>query len=221
MPFLDGRHELPRNRAAEDVVHELEVGAARQRLDLDLAVAELAVAAGLLLVAAVRFRGRLDRLAIRDARRLQVDVDAEPALQLGDRHLDVQLALAGEQQLLGLRIAAVADRRILFLEPVHRRADLVLVAAALRLDRVGQHRLGKRDRRETRSASALSPSDVVRQRVLQLGDRAQIAGLDLRHVRLRLALQQHQMPEPLRRVLRLVVHGGVGLQRRPTRRGTS
>ena len=109
-----------------------------QRLDLDLAVAELAVAAGLLLVAAVRLGRRLDRLAVRNPRRLQVHVDAEAPFQLRDRDLDVQLSLAGEQQLLGLRIAAVADRRILFLEPVHRRADLVLVAAGLRLDRVGR-----------------------------------------------------------------------------------
>ena len=92
--LLDRRNELPRNRAAEDVVDELEIGAARQRLDLDLAVAELAVAAGLLLVAAVRLGRRLDRLAIRNARRLQVHVDAEAALQLRDRDLDVQLALA-------------------------------------------------------------------------------------------------------------------------------
>ena len=63
----------------------------------------------------------LDRLAVRNARRLQVDVDAEPPLQLRDRHFDVQLALSREQQLLRLRIAAVADRRIFFLEPVHRR----------------------------------------------------------------------------------------------------
>ena len=53
--LLDRRHELARDRAAEDVVDELEIGAARQRLDFDLAVAELAVAAGLLLVPAVRF----------------------------------------------------------------------------------------------------------------------------------------------------------------------
>ena len=63
-PLLDRRDELPRDRAAEDVVDELEVGAARQRLDLDLAVAELAVAAGLLLVPAVRLGRRRDRLAI-------------------------------------------------------------------------------------------------------------------------------------------------------------
>ena len=117
---------------------------ARQRLHPDLAVAELPVAAGLLLVAAVRLdRGR-DRFTVGDTRRLEVDLDAEPAPQLGDRDLDVQLSLAGEQQLVGLRIARVADRRIFFLQPLHRRADLVLVAAGLRLDRVGEHRLRER-----------------------------------------------------------------------------
>ena len=52
-PLFDGRHELAWDRAAEDVVDELEIGSARQRLHSDLAVAELAVAAGLLLVTPV------------------------------------------------------------------------------------------------------------------------------------------------------------------------
>ena len=136
MPFSTAGHELPRNRAAEDVVDELEIGAARQRLHRDLAVAELAVAARLLLVAAVGLDLGGDRLAVGDARRLERHLDAEPAPQLRDRDLDVQLALAGEQQLVRLRIARVADRRILFVQPLHRRADLVLVVPALRLDRV-------------------------------------------------------------------------------------
>ena len=92
--LLDGRDELPRNGAAEDVVDELEVAAARQRLHLDLAVAELAVAAGLLLVPAVRLGGRGDRLPVRNPRRLEVHLDAEAALQLRDGDLDVQLPLA-------------------------------------------------------------------------------------------------------------------------------
>ena len=40
-------------------------------------------------------------------------------------------------------------------------------------------------------AIGLVAERVVGQRVLQLGDRAEIAGLDFRHVGLRLALQQH------------------------------
>ena len=147
MPFLDRGHVLSRDRAAEDVVDELEVAAARQRLDPDLAVAELAVAAGLLLVAAVRLGGGRDRLAVGNPRRLELDLDAEAPFQLRDGDLDMELALPGEQQLVGLRVAAVVDRRVFLFEPVHRAADLVLVAAALGLDRVGQHRLRETDRR--------------------------------------------------------------------------
>ena len=51
--LLDRRDEVLGDRAAEDVVDELEVRAARERLHADPAVAELAVAAGLLLVAPV------------------------------------------------------------------------------------------------------------------------------------------------------------------------
>ena len=56
-PLLDRRPEVVRDGAAEDLVGEREVLAARQRLDLDLAVGELAAAAGLLLVPAVAVGG--------------------------------------------------------------------------------------------------------------------------------------------------------------------
>ena len=64
-----------------------------------------------------------------------------------------------------------------------------------------------------RDRVALVAERVVGQRVLQLGDRAEIAGLDLRHARLRLALQQQQVAEALGRVARLVVDGRIGLER--------
>src|SRR5205807_8153874 len=70
--FFDGGDELARDRAAEDVVDEFEVRSAGERFDLDLAVAELAVAAGLFLVPPVRLGGGLDRLAVRNARRLAI-----------------------------------------------------------------------------------------------------------------------------------------------------
>src|SRR3954463_4906711 len=82
--FLYCRDELPGNRAAEDVVLELEVAAARQRLHPDLTVAELAMSAGLLLVAPMRLGCGGDRLPIGNPRRLEVDLDAEPSFQLGD-----------------------------------------------------------------------------------------------------------------------------------------
>ena len=50
--LLDRRDVIARHHAAGDLLLELEAGAARQRLDLEHHVAELAVTAGLLLVAA-------------------------------------------------------------------------------------------------------------------------------------------------------------------------
>src|SRR5207245_867945 len=87
----------------------------------------LAVPAGLFLVAAVRFGRTFDRLAIRDARRLEVHVDAETALQFRDGDFDVQLSLAREQQLLRLRIATVLDRWIFFFEAMHRSSTVAIL----------------------------------------------------------------------------------------------
>ena len=56
MPFSTAGRKLLRNRAAENLVRELEAGAAGQRLDLDPAVAELAAPAGLFLVPPLRLR---------------------------------------------------------------------------------------------------------------------------------------------------------------------
>ena len=154
---------------------------------------------------------RRDRLAVRNPRRLQVHLDAEPPLQLRDGDLDVQLALPGEEQLLRLRVARVADRRVLFLEAMHRRADLVLVAAALGLDGIRQHRLRKLNRREAQAA--LLGDRVVGQRVLQLRDGPEVAGPDLGRGRRGLALHHLQVAEALARVAREIVHGLIGSQR--------
>ena len=81
--------------AADDLVHELvsELAAVLggQRLDADRAVAELAAAPRLLLVPVPRGRLLADRLLVRDARRVQLDVDVEAAAQPVDRDLDLHL----------------------------------------------------------------------------------------------------------------------------------
>ena len=51
--LLDRGDEVARDHPADDLVDELEAFAARQRLDLEPAIAELAAAAGLLLVLAL------------------------------------------------------------------------------------------------------------------------------------------------------------------------
>ena len=71
--LLDGRDELPWHGAADDLVDELDAGAVRQRLDLDLADRVLAVPAGLLHMAAAPGRLVGERLPqgdlVRDRRR--------------------------------------------------------------------------------------------------------------------------------------------------------
>ncbi len=209
--FFHGGYELPRDRAAEGFVHELELAAARQWLHANLAVAKLAMAAGLFLVAPVGLDLGGDGLAVRDAGRLQQHVDAEAAFQLGHGHFDMQLPLSGQQQFMRLRVALVTDGAVLFLEAVHRGADLVFVAAALGLDGVRQHRFREGDRCEGDAGGRLGQR-VVGARVFQLGDRPQVAGLQLGDVGGCLALHHDQVAEPLGLVLRQVVDGGVGLE---------
>jgi len=60
--LLHGRDEVVGNDAALDLIDELEAGAARQWLDAQIDLAELAGAAGLLLVARVSLGIGRDRL---------------------------------------------------------------------------------------------------------------------------------------------------------------
>ena len=121
-PLVDGGPEALRDDAADDLVDELVADVALDRLEHDRAVAELAAPAGLLLVAGVGPRLLADRLQIRDARRVQVDVDPEAPLRALERDLDVHLAHPGEDLLPGLLVAAEAQRRVLLGQPADRLA---------------------------------------------------------------------------------------------------
>src|SRR5690606_29030390 len=99
-PFLDGGNEVAGHHAAHDPVDEADARPARQRLDLDLDVCELAVTAGLPLVAGVLLRASLDGLAIGNARRRRLDGDVVAPGELVDGDLEVHLALTPEQQLM-------------------------------------------------------------------------------------------------------------------------
>jgi len=101
-----------------------------------LALGELAVAAGLLLVAGGDLDRPGDRLAVGNLGRLQRHVHLVAAAQPRHGDLDVELAGAGDELLLGLRVAAEAQRRVLLLELGEALGDLVLVA--LRLGRDGE-----------------------------------------------------------------------------------
>ena len=144
MPFSMAGMKLRGNGAAEDFVGELEAAAAGQGLHADLAVAELAVAAGLLLVAALGLGLGADGFAIGHLGRLEGDFGVVALFEAADDGLDVRLAGAGDEELVGLRIAEEADEQVLFHELVDGGGELVLVGAGLGLDGVGHGRLGQR-----------------------------------------------------------------------------
>src|SRR4029079_9573597 len=95
-------------RAADDLFVEFKTRAARHRLDFQPDVAELAMTAGLVLVALACRDRFADGLLIADRRRLRFDVDAETILEPLERDAQMHLALPPQHDGVGL---AVLDPR--------------------------------------------------------------------------------------------------------------
>ena len=188
------------NRAAEDFVGELEVAAARQRFHLDPAIAELAVAAGLLLVAALDVGPAANGFAVGNLRRFQGDIHAVALLQAADDDFHVLLAAAGEQELPGLRIAVEAQRLVFFQNAVDGVAHAVFVVARLGFNGEGDGGLRQFDRR-IGDIEALFGQGVAGQGVLELGDGADIAGVQFGDGLQGLAVRAAEVRQALGRAL--------------------
>ena len=143
--FLDGGNPVLGDGAAKDVVDELDALAALDRLHLDAANAELAVAARLLLVLAFDVGFAADGFTVRDFGWFESEIDMVALVELGDDDFNVLLAGAGQQKFLGLRIAGKAERGIFLQDFMNRDADLVFVSAGFGLDSECNRRLRQRD----------------------------------------------------------------------------
>ena len=128
------------NDAAGDLFGKFEAFAARARLDVEHHVAELAVAARLLLVPAAHLRPGADRLLVGHQPRLPLDRDAVLALQPFRRYAQVHLALAEQQHLVRVGVHLDAQRRIVLDQLGERRRELHLVLAVLEAKPGGEHR---------------------------------------------------------------------------------
>src|SRR5438105_7784499 len=104
-PFFHSWDIVLGNRAAENLVHELEFCASGKRFHSYPAVAELAVPAGLFLVAALHVGLPADGFAIRNLGGFQRYIHPVTLLKPTDNDLDVLLPAAAQQKFLGLRIA--------------------------------------------------------------------------------------------------------------------
>ena len=166
------------------------------RLEHDRAVAELAAAAGLLLVARVRPRLLADRLEVRHARLVQLDLGAEAALDPLDGDLDVHLREPCEELLAGLLVAAEHERRVLLDQAAQRGDDLVLVALRLRRDREAHDRRRESERGRL-GRLVLREEQVGGRRLLQLRHGADVAGREAVDGRVVLPLEEQQLAQAL------------------------
>ncbi len=173
---VDGLDILAWHHAAGDGLGELETGPARQRLDVQHHVAELAVAAGLLLVPAALCRALADGLAIGNGGRPHLDGDLVLALQPLDGDAQVHLAMPGQDGLGRILVVPHGQRGVFLGQPLQRGRHLDLVLPLLRLEREGIDRSRRLERRERSDAGPRRGQRVARARRLQLAQRHRIAG---------------------------------------------
>src|SRR5207245_2679276 len=139
---------LPRDGAPDDLVDELEAAPGRQGRHLDLDVAVLPAASGLLDVLALRL-GRLpDRLLVGDLRLADADADTELAHQAVGDDLEVQLAHPRDDRLGGVGVGLDLEGGVLLRQLAERGAQLLLVRLRLRLDGPLDERLAQVHRLE-------------------------------------------------------------------------
>ena len=185
--FFDGGDVLSRHGASGDLVFEDEALSPLQGAELDINVAVLAVAAGLLFVLALRLGRLADRFAIRDLRHAGLQVDAEAILQLGENDVEMKIAHAGKDVVVRFRVLFEADGGIFFGDAAHRRSQLVLVGPTLGIDGDRIHRTREFDGRIEHGAAGLAHR-VAGPGALQLGNGDDHAGRDFFDVDAVLAL---------------------------------
>ena len=132
---LDRRDPLLGDRSAVDLFLEVEAGAAGQRFHFDDHVAELAVAARLLLVTALLGHRFADRFAVADCRRVALHLDSVAPLQPREDGVQMLVVDAAQADFV-VGVVMLDDQRPIFLaEPLQRARQLDIVLAVRGLDR--------------------------------------------------------------------------------------
>src|SRR5512142_1451596 len=210
--LLDGGDELARDGAAGDLVDELVAFAAGLRLDPQVTMAVLAAAARLLDVLAFGLGVLGDGLAVRDLRPAHVAFHLVLALHAVDDDVEVKLAHAGNDELVGLFVGPDAERRVLFGQFLERDAHLLLVRLGLRLDGERDDRFGEGDVLE-HDRPVLVAEGVAGEGRLEAHGGGDVAGLDLIDVLARVGVQAHDAADALAIAGGRVQHVGTGFER--------
>ena len=165
-------------------------------LELDPHVTELAVAAGLLFVAALRLALLANGFPVSHSGHGQIHIHAELRLQLGNHHIQMLLAQAADDLLAGLGIHAVGQGGILFHQAGQRAADLALVALLGHTDGHGQCGRGECGSRQLDHTAGLTQG-IAGLGGGQLGHCADVARADGGGVGLLFALDVEQLAHAL------------------------
>ncbi len=193
---FDRRDVLLGHDAAGDGVVELEPGAAGLRLDVDMDVAELAVATALLLVAGMLRHRLADGFLVRNLRPLCRGRNAEPVLDAVHDDLQMLIALARNDQLACIRIGRESQRRILLDDLGQRARQLDFVGTLL-----GPHRQrierGQRLRPSLRRHVAGRRQGGAGLDRIHAGESDDVAGHRLGHLFLLLAEQLEHAAGPV------------------------
>ena len=139
---------------------------------------------------------------------MQLDLDAEAPPEPLDRHLDMDLREAADDELGGLRVTTVGEGRILLVQAPEAGSELVVVALRPGVDREAHHRIGVDQRRRLELVIVVE-QQVAGLDVLQLADRTDVARRELVDVDVILALHHQQVAKPLPGVRADVVDRGV------------
>ena len=165
--------------------------------------------AGLLLVTAVSLERLADLLTIGHLGRAELDLDAELVLELGAEDVQVDVAGAGDDHLLGLRVVGDGEGTVLLAEPREALGDLVLLALRLGGDGHGVAGDGVLDAGRGLNGLAVAEG-VAGLGVGELGDGADVAAAYLLDLDGLLALHVVDVAELLLRAGAGVHEGHVG-----------
>ena len=186
--LFHGGEEVLGHAAAEHFLGEDHLLALLVGLEADPDIAELAAAAGLLLMTALLLHGLADLFTVGNARGVELGVHAEAGLELAHEHVDLNVARAGDDHLMGLGVVDDGKGRVLFIEAVEAGAELFLLTAGLGRDGAGVAGLGVGHTGELddalRVAEGVAGLDAV-----HLGDGADVAAADLLDLLVLLALE--------------------------------
>src|SRR5207245_6617851 len=194
-----------------DLVFPHESLAALGGRNFDHAKSGLPVPTRLLHVAAFGAAVTRHGLAIRNARRLCGRVNPVLPLQLLESHVQVYVAQSGDDELFGLLDPLDVQGRVFLCEPSQAAGDLLLIAAGLWRDREavgGRRQIERRDR-----AAVFGAERVPSERVGQLRDRADVAGVDFGRSNVLLAPREEDLRQALIAAAVPVGEGLVGLDR--------